>query len=203
MKLTKSNIAEFICESNAIEGIHTPSYDILTILNGNHRNKPSPLIANQINAVEYVKKNKDKSPTVSDICELHGILLDGIDRFAGKLRPCEVWINSSAHGKVEFPKPGEVMALLYRWVQLWGRTPYKSWSKRQLCLTRHYEFECVHPFTDGNGRTGRLLLLWDCLHNKTNMDIISCEERYKYYEKIELYRHTQRDKLLQRWQKRG
>jgi Fic family protein len=45
----------------------------------------------------------------------------------------------------------------------------------------HYEFETIHPFFDGNGRVGRLLMLTQCLSKGLAPAIIRVEHRYAYY----------------------
>lgn len=46
----------------------------------------------------------------------------------------------------------------------------------------HIEFEKIHPFEDGNGRTGRLLLTYELLKNNLPTVVISKEDRVKYFE---------------------
>lgn len=45
----------------------------------------------------------------------------------------------------------------------------------------HYKFETIHPFQDGNGRVGRLILFKECLKNNIIPFIITDELKYYYY----------------------
>ena len=46
----------------------------------------------------------------------------------------------------------------------------------------HLEFESIHPFEDGNGRTGRILLNYELLKNNLPPIVIPKDERGKYFE---------------------
>jgi Fic family protein len=195
MRLTKRWIAKFIYNSNGIENIDTPEEVVMEYLQD--RTRPAHLyIKNQVDCIEWIKKNKHLKPSPSSIRELHGILLKDIDRFAGVYRPFQVFV-----GRHVPPKAETVYYHVDNWCNLWGKSPVKSWSTKKAALFRHYEFEWVHPFSDGNGRVGRLLLLWDCLHHKTSMDIIEVErsKRKEYYDNLSHYQRNLRDAYITEW----
>ena len=49
----------------------------------------------------------------------------------------------------------------------------------------HVQFERIHPFQDGNGRVGRLILFWQCLQNGIVPFIITEDLRLYYYRGIQ------------------
>lgn len=52
----------------------------------------------------------------------------------------------------------------------------------------HARYECIHPFQDGNGRTGRLIIFRECLKNGLVPIIIEDSNRYQYLEALKQYR---------------
>jgi Fic family protein len=80
------------------------------------------------------------------------------------------------------------------------------WNKRSTGLSPvlssailHYRFEAIHPFADGNGRTGRALALWELYrrgfdtHHIFSVDEYYWEDRPRYYAALEAVRHAGED----------
>ena len=65
---------------------------------------------------------------------------------------------------------------------------------KQVCfddvLDFHVKFERIHPFQDGNGRVGRLLMFWQCLQSDIVPFIITEDLRFYYYRGIQHWGHT-------------
>jgi Fic family protein len=94
--------------------------------------------------------------------EVHSILLSrgrGSERSPGEFRRSQNWIGGTRPGNAHFvpPPPSEVedcMAALERFIHD-EHAPYPALVKAALA---HVQFETIHPFLDGNGRIGRLLV---------------------------------------------
>lgn len=95
------------------------------------------------------------------LCETHKVLMTavrGSDKLPGEIRRSQNWIGGSRPGNASYvpPPPDEVpgvMAELDRWIH--SNDPLPPLIKAGLA---HAQFESIHPFLDGNGRIGRMLV---------------------------------------------
>ncbi|MBU0472162.1 MAG: Fic family protein, partial [Nanoarchaeota archaeon] len=97
----------------------------------------------------------------------------------GKYRTVQVFVGRSIP-----PKPEDVpdkMATLIRWYTI----NKKRLHPLILANYFHCEFEKIHPFVDGNGRVGRLLMNFILNKNKFPMINIPKKKRFKYYEVLQ------------------
>ena len=96
------------------------------------------------------------------LCQAHGLLLDGV-RGAGKqpgqLRRSQNWIGGTRPGNAAFvpPPPDEVAELLSA-LEHFIHQPHPELPPLVNIALVHAQFETIHPFLDGNGRIGRLLI---------------------------------------------
>ena len=99
------------------------------------------------------------------ICEMHAILLRGVrgrERQPGEIRTSQNWIGApgSTLNTASFvpPPPSELAHLLSDWERFIHENRTISVLVQSGLL--HYQFETIHPFLDGNGRMGRLLIVF-------------------------------------------
>ncbi len=96
---------------------------------------------------------------------LHKELLSGISDakkyFPGQYRPLQVMIGdddqSFSDARFVPPPPGEVDVLMQQLVE-YMRNPPAGMPVLFVAAIAHYQFEAIHPFADGNGRLGRMLI---------------------------------------------
>ena len=123
-------------------------------------------VANYVRALETGLAKLAVLPISSRlICELHGILLDGVRggdgaKTPGEYRRSQNWIGKPGATLAEAtfvpPPPDEMQRALGAWENyLNADTPEPVLVKTAFL---HYQFEAIHPFLDGNGRIGRLLI---------------------------------------------
>jgi len=115
-------------------------------------------VFNYSQALRYRKDNRDKLPvSLRLIRDLHGILMDGVrgsDKRAGEFRTLQNQIGRPA--RFVPPPPGQMVVLLDNLEKyVHAERNYDALVEAFLV---HYQFEAIHPFMDGNGRVGRLLL---------------------------------------------
>jgi Fic family protein len=140
---------------------------------------------NHAKAVDFIKELSVRLKghqfiTEQDILAIHKIILSGIDDAgAGVYRHVDVFIRGK---DVEFPRPNAVPQLMKEFIQwLEGQQNAHPVS---VAAEAHFRLVSIHPFTDGNGRTTRLLMNLILLLNGYPMAIIKTEERTTYLDAI-------------------
>ena len=123
-------------------------------------------VTNYLRAFRLVRDNL-RSPTglplsVRLLCDAHRLLLDGArgaGKQLGKLRRSQNWIGGSRPGRAVFvpPPPERVPALLGDLERFIHKREAGLPPLVRIALA-HVQFETIHPFLDGNGRIGRLLI---------------------------------------------
>lgn len=126
------------------------------------------------------------------IREMHALLLKsgrGNERTPGEFRRSQNWIGGTRPGNALFvpPPPEQVedcMAALERFLHDEGN-PYPALIKAALA---HVQFETIHPFLDGNGRIGRLLIAFILHHDRLLTQPLLYLSLYFKQHRAEYYR---------------
>lgn len=150
--------------------------------------RPRREVINYFAGLRYVEKNAPKKIIrQTDILELHRILAGEVmdQGEAGKYRMMAVRV-----GQYLPPPPDAVSGLMFELLEWWN-TAAKKLSPVLSSAILHYRFEAIHPFADGNGRTGRALSLWELYrrgfdtHHIFSVDEYYWEDRPKYYAALQ------------------
>lgn len=157
---------EFLKESNAIEGV----YD--------HKSLEQAELA-------WNFLTEQKVMSVHVICKVHKILMLNhplLPDERGYFRRRPVYI-----GGQEALHPLLVPDHMKQWILNCndlaqnGKWEHELWKERTTKL-HHVNFETIHPFIDGNGRVGRMLLNWERLQLGMPILVIREDERQEYYK---------------------
>ena len=153
-------------------------------------------VLNYFAGLRYVEKNAGKKILRhEDLFTLHRILADGVmdQGVAGRYRSIAVRV-----GRYMPPAPRDVSGLMFELLEWWNQ---KSGEVSPVISSAilHYRFEAIHPFADGNGRTGRALALWELYrrgfdtHHIFSVDEYYWEDRPAYYAALETVRREGED----------
>ena len=188
-RLDEEFLTEYTYNSNAIEGNTLTLRETDMVLRGLTIDKKSLKehleVIGHKEAFDYVKQLVSENVEISEkvIKDIHYLVLADKKDDRGVYRRIPVRIMGAAHEPVQpyliIPKMEELLE------------EYKN-SKEDIVtkLARfHIEFENIHPFIDGNGRTGRLLINLELMKAGYPPMDIKFTDRLKYYEAFDEY-HT-------------
>ena len=153
--------------STRIEGTRATLMDVLEVqASGEPANTDVEEVLNYIAALEWGLTALQRLPlSVRLICEIHSRLLAGVrgaQRTPGELRRTQNWIGapgSTLETAHYVPPPVEQLnELLGDWERFLHEEDGLPILVRNAMA--HYQFETLHPFLDGNGRLGRLLIVF-------------------------------------------
>ncbi len=174
-------LSDFIASSNAIEGSTLTKKDTFDFLFGdsvpkNHTKKELFMAINLLEAWKYLEENCKRFPTHQDLFELHKRVNKRIeeDKTLGNYKKVQNYIGdvlTSSHLFVE-----ERMNELLNWI----RKAFRKIDNFEVAFQSHAQFEIIHPFVDGNGRVGRLLLNWLLMYKKLMPLAIQAKSRTDY-----------------------
>ena len=150
-------------------------------------------VLNYFAALRHIEKHaKKKRLTHDDVLRLHAIMAGKVmdQGVAGQYRTIQVRV-----GTYFPPPPNEVSGLMFELLEWWNKDS-QALSAILSSSILHYQFEAIHPFADGNGRTGRVLALWELYrrgfdtHHIFSVDEYYWEGRPRYYAALQAVRQT-------------
>jgi len=145
-------------------------------------------VLNYFAALRHIEKNAGKKKlTHEDLFRLHAIIAGQVmdQGEAGAYRTIRVRV-----GPYVPPAPGEVSGLMFELLEWWNGESI-ALSPVLSSAILHYRFEDIHPFADGNGRTGRALALWELYrrgfdsNHIFSVDEFFWEDRPRYYAALQ------------------
>ncbi|MGH7717649.1 MAG: Fic family protein [Gemmatimonadaceae bacterium] len=189
--------------SSQIEGTQSSLSDLLLFEAGEAPGVPIDdvgEVSSYVAAMEHgLRRIKGGFPLSNRLIrEIHGVLLArgrGANMQPGQFRRSQNWIGGSRPGNAVFvPPPAdrvqECMGALERWLH---DKPERTPTLLKAALS-HLQFETVHPFLDGNGRVGRLLItLLLCVEGVLREPLLYLslylkQRRKEYYELLDRVR---------------
>lgn len=186
-RLNEEFLVEYTYNSNAIEGNTLTMRETDMVLRGltiDQKSLKEHLeVIGHKEAFDYVRQLVSENIEISEsvIKDIHYLVLSDKKDDRGRYRKIPVRIMEAAHEPVQpymiIPKMEELLE------------EYKN-SKEDIVtkLARfHIEFEGIHPFIDGNGRTGRLLINLELMKAGYPPIDIKFTDRLKYYEAFDEY----------------
>ena len=148
-------------------------------------------VLNYLAGLRFIERHaKKKRIARGDVLKLHALIAAGVmdQGRAGRYRDIQVRV-----GRYLPPAPEMVSGLMAELLEWWHARSAK-WSPVISSAVMHYQFEAIHPFADGNGRTGRALALWELYrrgfdtHHIFSVDEVYWENRQRYYAALDAVR---------------
>ena len=158
-KLDEIELAEQVYNSNAIENSTLTLAETSKILLGQSVRREISVrelyeAKNLSNVIVHLDSRKDQKIDLDLILRLHRFLIGGIDdTIAGRLRRTGEYVRVGYHIA---PAPEHVESLLLEALRAYDEGVERNFVEKIALF--HLEFERIHPFVDGNGRIGRVLI---------------------------------------------
>lgn len=150
--------------SSQIEGTQATLEDVLDPLVDVNVNRDVADVVNYIRATEFALRRRRELPLCSRLIrEMHGVLMEGVrgqEKYPGEFRRTQNWIGgtgSTLKNARYIPPNVEDMNAAMSALEAYMNAEDTLDPLIRTALV-HYQFETIHPFLDGNGRIGRLLI---------------------------------------------
>jgi len=187
LRLRRIHRIQTIHGSLAIEGNTLTEEQISTLLDGKPVIAPPREVQEVRNAIKAYDEFQSWHPEQqADLLKAHEILMLGLLDAPGHYRQEGVGVGGAGGLVHVAPPPGRVPELMGNLLEWLGKTQEHALIKS--CVF-HYEFEFIHPFSDGNGRMGRLwqtliLSRWNPLFAQLPVESLVYAHQQDYYNAI-------------------
>ena len=188
--------------SSQIEGTQCTLDDVLNPEIDENANADVSDVVNYVRAIRFAIRRLEDLPLCNRLIrETHAVLMNSVrggDKTPGEFRTSQNWIGGAGstlrNARFIPPNPQdmvECMSALERFMN--GNDETDPLIKAALI---HYQFETIHPFLDGNGRVGRLLITLFLMNNEvipSPVLYLSCflkSNRIEYYDRMSEIRRT-------------
>ncbi len=197
--IDEAEIAESVYNSNAIENSTLTLRETERILLGMAISRRVSLrevfeAKNLAHVINYLKNNQDREVNNEFIESLHQMLMGGInDKIAGRFRKPGEYVQIGLHIA---PPPelvkGQIKSAILRY-----KSDLTSFFVEKIARF-HLEFETTHPFCDGNGRIGRVLMNYQLHQLGFSYVIIRNKGKEKYYIGFPAWRNDKNPRLMEK-----
>lgn len=153
--------------SSYIEGLRTPLADVAAAEVGDTSNATAAWVADNLTAVRHALDGAGRDLTIDDIHGWHRRLMGPTARLTedmvGAFRTAQSWIGGVSPRTASFvpPPPQRIEALMVDLVDFVNAEWVDPVTQAAVA---HAQFEIIHPYGDGNGRIGRILIGWILAH---------------------------------------
>jgi len=183
----KNFTEDFVYNTNAIEGSTITEKEVPEILHKKKAENEEEIETKGVaKAVDYIRKTKE-DVSLKLLLKLHYLCFKESKSFAGKFRNVNVVVRNSIGQIIHAGVPKEKLKDYLEDFVEWYKENKDKFKPLTLAAILHNQFEHIHPFQDGNGRVGRLLLNFILIRNKYPPINIMFEYRGEYYQTLQKY----------------
>ncbi len=151
--------------SSQIEGTQATLEDILDPTAGENANLEVSDVVNYVKAMDFAVERTAELPLCNRLIkEIHAVLMQGVrgeEKSPGEFRRSQNWIGgqgaSLKNARYIPPAPADMEDAMSELEKYINKTDETNYLVKAALI--HYQFETIHPFLDGNGRVGRLLVI--------------------------------------------
>ncbi len=182
--------------SSQIEGTQATLEDVLDPMLDSNTNRDVADVINYIKATEFAVRRLESLPLCNRLIkETHAVLMEGVrgqEKSPGEFRHSQNWIGGQGstlrNARYIPPSPEDMQDAMSELEKYINADDNSDVLIRAALI--HYQFETIHPFLDGNGRVGRLLIILFLMEKKVlttpalYISYFLKKNRVEYYDRM-------------------